>query len=85
MSEFQEGILSDLVACDLIRLDDRRRAGPRNLAEELDFLDAYGYPFPDGTLETLIDDSESDPGSGRPADAGHCQVIYWQFHVPSRR
>lgn len=55
-----------------------RRRGPRSLAEELDFLDAYGRPFPGGMLEALIQDDETGPS---PSQRGHCEVIYWQFRV----
>lgn len=81
--------MSDLIACDIVRLDDRRRAGPRSLAAELDFLDAYGNPMPGGMLEALIRDCDDDAdhegarGEGAKGEGvrgeGQCEVIYWRF------
>ncbi|HLG87543.1 MAG TPA: hypothetical protein VKZ79_10145 [Alphaproteobacteria bacterium] len=76
--------MGELVEGALVRTTDRCEEGPRSLAEELDFLDAYGRPFPGGMLDALIQDSDTAPALG-PAKPTQCEVIYWQFRTAADR
>jgi hypothetical protein len=76
--------MGELIEGALVRRAADCEAGPRSLAEELDFLDAYGRPFPGGMLDALVRDSDQAParGSAKPTQ---CEVIYWQFRTAADR
>lgn len=75
MGEVIEGVLGRSAA----------RRGPQNLAEELEFLDAYGHPFSGGMLEALIQGSETKPPRRDAAKPTRCEIIYWQFRTAADR
>ena len=76
--------MGELIEGALVQTTAHCEERPRSLGEELDFLDAYGRPFPGGMLDALIQDSDTAPArhSAKPTQ---CEVIYWQFRTAADR